>query len=305
MKNHKKAACLLLCVCYIGASAAFAQATGKCTFQALNIPAPASGGFPFALNDSGAIAGEFGDSQNAGHGFLLYQGRLTAFMFPGSTTTGVADMSRNGIIVGDYGATDGKPHHYMVHSGGFHEITFPGVTNPDVLLSGVNSNGDVVGQLEDNAIGAVGSGYLLHNGKVTLISAPGGDAGTLPTSINDAGVVVGNTFSRIVNANPAFMWKNGVFSEIKPPDATSSPFVFPTKISTSGAVVGWYGATTDTRTHGFAFKNGRYTRIDVPGFSDTFILAVNKFDNILVEAEQSTQQGIKTAFFKGFCSAAF
>jgi uncharacterized membrane protein len=304
MRTPTKAACLLLSVWIVAATAAFAQ-TGKCSFQALNLPAPASGNVPVALNDAGAVAGGFFDAQKVGHGWFLYQGRISTFKFPGSTTTSVVDMSRNGIIVGGYGAKDGKEHLYMVHSGGFHEIIFPGATNPDVLLSGVNSNGDIVGQLEDNVVGPAGSGYLLHNGEVTLISAPGGDAGTLPTSINDAGVVVGNTFSRIVNANPAFMWKNGVFSEIRPPDATSSPFVFPTKISNSGVVVGWYGATSDTHDHGFAFKNGKYTRIDVPGFSDTVVLAVNKFDNILVQAQLSTQQGIKTALFKGFCAAAF
>jgi hypothetical protein len=32
---------------------------------------------------------------------------------------------------------------------------------------------------------------------------------------------------------------------------------------------------------------------------------VNKFDNILVQATQSTQQGVNTVVFKGFCAAAF
>jgi len=115
---------------------------------------------------------------------------------------------------------------------------------------------------------------------------------------------VGNYLISLVNSQPAFMWKNGVFTNIKPPDAIPAPFVNVTKISNSGVVVGSYQAA-DTHFHGFALKNGTYTRIDVPGFQDTFILAVNKFDNILVQAERSTQTGVETVEFKGFCAAAF
>ena len=36
------------------------------------------------------------------HGFLLYQGKFTTFMFPGSTDTIRIDMNTTGTIVGDY-----------------------------------------------------------------------------------------------------------------------------------------------------------------------------------------------------------
>jgi uncharacterized membrane protein len=301
MRNHGKTFSLLMSVCFIAATAtAFAQ-SGKCSFQKLSFPPPATNGTPVALNDLGGIAGTFLDSKNVAHGFLLYQGRLTTFMFPGSTGTSVSDMSRNGIIVGGYSTKDGKGHAYMVHAGGFRTITLPGFPNSDLTVTGVNSNGDVVGTINSDTLPV--NGFLLHNGKVTILSFPGADV-TQPTSINDEGVVVGGYLIQSVNSNPAFMWKDGVFSNIKPPDSIPEPFVFANKISNSGVVVGSY--QPESGGTGFALENGTYTKIDAPaGFEDMSILAVNKFDNILIEATQISQQVGKTFSFKGFCAAAF
>jgi len=96
MRSRGKGLCLLLSACFIAISATVASAqTGTCSFQPLNIPAPASGGIPLALNDAGAIVGQFIDSHNAGHGYLLFQGRLSTFKFPGSVSTSAFDISRN------------------------------------------------------------------------------------------------------------------------------------------------------------------------------------------------------------------
>lgn len=301
MRNHGKVLSLLMSVCFIAATAtaAFAQ-TGKCSFQKISFPPPATNGQPAALNDLGGIAGTFLDSKRVSHGFLFYQGRLTTFMFPGSSGTTVTDMSRNGIIVGQYFTADGKGHAYMVHAGGFHEITLPGHPNTDFTVTGVNSNGDVVGAINSQTLPA--NGYVLHNGKVTLLLVPGSDV-TLPTSINDQGVVVGGSLAQFVNENPAFMWKNGVFSNVVPPGSIG--FVNANKVSNSGVVVGDFQAA-DTHGEGFALDNGTYTSIDPPaGFEGISILAGNKFDNILVQAQQRTQQGFNTVLFKGFCAAAF
>jgi hypothetical protein len=302
MKSHGKVLCLLMSVFFIAATAtaAFAQ-SGKCAFQQLNFPPPATKGQPVALNDLGGIAGTFVDSKNVSHGFLFYQGRLTTFRFPGSSGTTVTDMSRNGIIVGDFSvAGDPRGHHYMVHAGGFHEIILPGHPNADFTVTGVNSNGDVVGAINSQTLPA--DGYVLHNGKLTFLLVPGSDV-TLPTSINDQGVVVGGSLAQFVNENPAFMWKNGVFSNVVPPGSIG--FVNAAKVNNSSVVVGDYQAA-DTHSEGFALDNGTYTNIDPPaGFEDITILAGNKFDNILVQAQQRTQQGFNTVLFKGFCAAAF
>jgi uncharacterized membrane protein len=311
MKSHGKTFSLLsVCFIAVTTSTAFAQAgatTGKCAFQTLNFPPPANHGGPVALNDVGAILGGFAD-QNSGHGFLLYQGKLTTFMFPGSANTRASDISRNGNIVGSYDVNNAagfsETHPFIVQAGGFHEITLPGFSNAQATAAGVNANGDVVGVIFSQTA-EPGPGYLLHNGKLTQLSFPGATGGTQPASINDQGVVVGTYFiSSQVDRSFGFMWKAGVFSNINPPDGIAFSRTQVTKISNSGVVVGNY-VSADERVHGFAFENGTYTKIDVPGFQDAFILGVNKFDNVVAQAQQQTQTGQKIAEVKGFCAAAF
>ena len=95
----------------------------------------------------------------------------------------------------------------------------------------------------------------------------------------------------------AFMWKDGVFSNISPPNSTTATA---SKISNTGVVVGSYVSSVDFLRHGFALKNGTYTTIDIPD-TETLIDAVNKFDNVI--AEKQVVSG--NSLFKGFCAAAF
>ena len=74
-----------------------------------------------------------------------------------------------------------------------------------------------------------------------------------------------------------------------------------TKISNSGVAVGSY-ESEDAIFHGFAFKDGTYTTIDVPNFRNVFAIAVNKFDNIIVQTQGASGPVVQ---LKGFCSAAF
>lgn len=305
MKSHRKTFSLLMSVCFAAAmataTAAFAQdasSTGKCSFQRLKFPASAISPFPRALNDKGAIVGSFqaGAFPHRNQGFFLFQGKFTSFMFPGSVDTTANDISTNGIIGGNF-STPGSGHPFMVRGGAFHEIKVPGFTTDTsfVAAAGVNDHGDVVGTL-DSGSSPFEVGFLLHNGKVTILSFPGAQAGTEPSSINDEGVIVGSFSDN--QGTHGFMWKAGVFSNVNPPDSVG--FSQPKKISNAGDIVGSY-TTADGVEHGFSFDHGKYTKIDAPGVRDTNVLGVNKFDNIVVLGTQG-----QTEFeFKGFCSAVF
>lgn len=301
MKSHRKALYLLMCAFFIAttATAAFAQTsgstTGSCSFQRLNFPAPANRlPSPRALNDVGAIVGSYFGG-NTSHGFLLYQGHLASFMFPGSIRTEAWDISRTGIIVGTYNVTGvAGTLGFMVKSGVFHQIKIPGFLTTNVSAFGVNANGDVVGRFVANG---AAFGFLLHNGKLTILSFPGAQAGTTPTSINDQGVVVGNFSLAPGDTGHAFMWKDGVFSNITPPGSSTAAA---SKISNTGVVVGSYFSPSDGMRHGFVLRNGTYTTIDIAG-TQTLIDAVNKFDNVIAEQEV----GSVDPLFKGFCAGAF
>jgi uncharacterized membrane protein len=273
---------------------------GKCSFQTLNIPVPANSfPAPSAINDVGGIVGTLLTSTRHTSGFLLYQGKLTIFMFPGSTDTFASDLNRTGTIVGEYNVS-GSPntHAFMVHSGGFHQITIPGFPNTSATALGVNDSGDVVGEVASSTA-VFGVGFLLHNGKVTILSFPGAQGGTEPTGINDEGVIVGAYFLSSEDTPHGFMWKAGVFSNVNPPDGGGHSR--PTKISNAGDIVGTYVSTVDGLQHGFSFDKGRYTKIDAPGFQGTSITGVNKFDNVIAEGAQPTSN----VLLKGFCSAVF
>jgi len=305
MRNGKTFS-LLMSVCFIAATASFAFAqdagatTGKCSFQRLNIPAQLANQrvvIPEALNDVGAILGTYVTQDFHTHGFLLYQGKFTSFLFPGSTNTIAHDINTTGTIVAEYTIGNGPQHAFMVHAGGFHEIKIPGFPNAPAVALGVNDNGDVVGAFQTNFTTSMG--FLLHNGKLTILTFPGAQEATNPVSINNQGVIIG-----VYKLNPAdpfrgFMWKDGVFSNLNPPD--SGGHSFPSKISNAGDVVGSYTSTVDGLTHGFSFDKGTFTQIDLPNLKTNGITAVNKFDNVLAEGIQGSQ----TILFKGFCSAVF
>lgn len=292
-----------LCSILALANAAYSQdgsSTGKCGFQNLIIPSPAgTTTTPSAINDNGAIVGSLSSGSGANFhtiGFLFSNGNFARFRFPGSTDTFPHDMNKNGVIVGSFDVTGGNGQRaFMVHAGVFHQVTIPGFPNAPAVAMGVNDLGDIVGQFNGNGSDF---GFLLHQGKLTIISFPGATGGTFPSSINNQGVIVGNYFtSEQRDGSHGFMWKNGAFTNIEFPGAVAT---FPVKISNNGDVVGTY-IDSPQFEHGFSFDQGRYTAIDRPGFADTQISAVNSFDNILGFASGSS--GGK--WFKGFCSSVF
>jgi uncharacterized membrane protein len=276
--------------------------TGKCGFQNLTIPAPAgSTTSPTALNDNGAIVGLLQQGTGTNFhttGFLFSNGTFTHFRFPGSTDTFANDINKNGVIVGSFDVTGVNGHRaFMVRNGVFQQVTIPGFPNTPAVANGVNDLGDIVGIFDRNNLTV---GFLLHQGKLTIISFPGAASGTFPSSINNQGVIVGHYLTgEQRDGAHGFMWKNGAFTNIDFPAAVAT---FPAKISNNGDIVGTY-IDGPQFEHGFSFDKGRYSTIDRPetGFQDTQIVAVNGFDNVLGFASGSS--GVK--WFKGFCSSVF
>jgi hypothetical protein len=305
MPLYRKALLPALLVCNILSLNLFLSAqdgstTGKCGFQNLIIPAPAGSiTSPSALNDNGAIVGFLSSTSGTNSnttGFLLSNGNFTHFRFPGSADTFPQDINKSGVIVGSFDVTGGNGRRaFMVHNGVFHQVTIPGFPNASAVANGVNDLGDIVGQFDRNGSGL---GFLLHNGKLTVISFPGAAGGTFPSSINNQSVIVGTFFTgEQRDGVHGFMWKNGAFTNIEFPGAVATS---PVKISNNGDIVGTYVDSAQFE-HGFSFDKGRYSTIDRAGFADTRITAVNSFDNILGFA--SSESGGK--WFKGFCSSVF
>jgi len=301
MSGHSKAAIQILFVCLFVATSTFTfaqdgSATGKCTFQTLNIPATAgSNPTPLALNDTGAIVGEMSTSTHNIVGFLFSGGRFTHFRFPGSADTFPHDINRFGVIVGSFDTAGGSGQRaFLVHSGGFREVKIPGFPNAPAIATGVNDQGDITGQFNGNGSSL---GFLLHQGRLTILSFPGAKGGTFPTSINNQGVIVGFYHVFDDDVDHGFSWKNGAFTNVQFPGSGDTT---PRKISNTGDIVGNF-ADSNLKGRGFSFDKGRYTAIDPPNSLGTDILGVNSSDQIV--GVFATSSGNRN--FKAGCTQVF
>jgi uncharacterized membrane protein len=297
---------LVLC-CIVGLnlslSAQDGTSTGKCGFQNLTIHSPAgTTPGPTALNDKGSIVGflNLGSAANfrtVGF-FQSSQGAFSSFNFPGARDTVAHDINKNGLIVGTWDSpTINGDRAFKVLNGAFHQVTIPGFPNAQIAALGVNDLGDIVGQFNNGTV----LGFLLHNGKPTIISFPGAKGGTLAASINDSGVVVGTYMLSDEDVPHGFMWKNGNFTNITAPGGLPAR---PARINNEGDIVGSFTDSNGVQ-HGFSLDKGRFTVIDHPSSKSTSIFAVNDFDNILGDFVPSSSTTFSNVNFKGFCSAVF
>jgi uncharacterized membrane protein len=184
------------------------------------------------------------------------------------------DINNRAQIVGQFNRREDKnAKAFIVHSGGFKVVTVPGHANEPTVAFGINDFGDIVG-----TIGNTPAGFLLHNGKATIISFPGAKGGTFPLSVNNGRVVVGVHFD-LVGGGPAhgFMWKNGIFSNIQFPGGFDT---VPRKINREGEIVGNF-SDNNAESHGFSLQNGVYRRIDDPSIFLTSLMGVNNGDEVV------------------------
>ncbi|HZS26584.1 MAG TPA: hypothetical protein VFB76_05100 [Candidatus Angelobacter sp.] len=278
----------------------FAQA--QCGTQPLKVPLPAGARIqPSDLDDKGGIVGTLTSiSPTTGResftGFLFSKGVFTHFRFPGSLDTRPGDINNHSVIVGSFTVDfSGNSHPFMVRNGVFTKIKLPGFPNASATAAGINDLGDIIGVITVN--GVVQS-YLLHNGKVTLISFPGAEGGTFARSINNAGVIVGGYRLGPESTDHAggFSWKNGVFTTIEVPGSNDT---FPAKINDKGVIVGLDFDSQDVN-RGFALVDGKFFNL-VPDPDGTDVFALNNFNNVLGQTLSTGSVGL----FKGFCSNVF
>ena len=128
-------------------------------------------------NDSGDILGLVAIGSNPAQPFVIPNGNLKSIVFYPSNLQ-LTGINAKGDLVGS-----DDVHGVFVSKGMATDFDAPGAST--TVAFGMNSRGDIVG-------GADTGGFLLRGGTFTLIAYPGADpASTVPTAINDAGVIVG------------------------------------------------------------------------------------------------------------------
>ena len=176
------------------------------TFISIDVPG-SSFTFASGINDQGDIVGNSGAPFPQGGGFLLHAGVFTDLKspFPGDRPDGLATtfpwaIGPQGDIVGFY-----IPHQtgtgFLLSGGVWTSISIPGQSQ--TRISGINSQGDIVGSIFDD-IGFNSHGFLirggLKSGVVTMLDFPGiisngSSKGTQVSGINDRGDIVGHYMS--------------------------------------------------------------------------------------------------------------
>jgi hypothetical protein len=144
---------------------------------------------PICINDAGVIAGDWEDTNQVIHAFVMTaDGTITEWDPPGSVLTFVQGINETGSITGYYADNGQSPAYIRAPDGTFTTFVVKG-TNGTSSVS-INSKGDVTGAY---ANGSNTHSYVrTANGKIdsTKIDYPGA-ANTVPTGINTKDAVVG------------------------------------------------------------------------------------------------------------------
>lgn len=194
------------------------------------------------INDSGLISGNALINQSTGAAGFTFDGtKFTSIQLRGQSATLVYGINNAGIVVGADGslaATEG----FELAGKHFHQILPPG-NYCSVYANAINNLGEVVGSV----CGAAGedSGFVLKNGQYQFIGVTGANDSTIPSGVNDKGIVVGY-YGKGVNFI-GFAFINGKYLTFSYPGAL---YTFALGINSNGQIVGSYSIDLQTY-HGF------------------------------------------------------
>ena len=200
-----------------------------------------------AVITSGASA------QPAGNGWLTID-------VPGAISTEAAAINGHHVIAGDYVTTGSVDHGFVrTPDGTLTPFDDPASTG-STLVSGINLSGTIVGRSQ--VAGGFAGFIRSSSGTFTPVSVPGTTV-TLPTAINDSGVVTGVSEDLQTQALKAFVrTADGTITSFLPPDAIYTEAL---AINGKGAITGLY-LDSGKAIHGFVrAANGRITAFDPPG----------------------------------------
>ena len=126
-------------------------------------------------------------------------------------------INRWGSIVGEYGDTAGVNHGFKRWSNG-HGITLDFPNAVDTFARAINDSGTIVGTI---GVTPVTHGFIYHNGSWAKLDYPKADSTTL-VGITNADVIIGNANFFATSTGTSFLYENGVFKTISPPNTTGS-----------------------------------------------------------------------------------
>ena len=260
-------------------SASFLFTTGRPTpppplasLTYTNIDIPGAFTFVSAINNAGVMVGSLEDASSfENHGFIRdANGGITLIDVPGAFLTIPTSINNLGDVAGSiFGdPVDGSTHGFVLHNGAFQSIVFPGATA--TFVGGINDNGDLVGQFQDSQFNV--HGFLFSGGQFTvldLVPLVGSNA-TIPTAINDNGVIAGTVL--VPDTFRGFTLKNDLF---RPFDVHGQGQTNGIGFNDGGDIVGSYIDANGVQ-HGFLrTSKPQFFTADFPGGDNTSPSGIN------------------------------
>ena len=231
----------------------------------------------YAINNKGAIAGDYIDSAGVQHGMILAGKKLTTYDYKKCTGGGIAAFGINseGEVVGWCFNSSGVPIGFeRSATGKLDGINFPKSTGTEA--TGINDKGDVAGLYFDSA-GVQHGFFKLNNGKYTKVDVKGATS-TAAWAINNARVVT----LEVVNSGGLFdsytyTIATKKFKKVNVPGAAQS--IIHTNNNKGDIVYTIFDSANGA--HGVLFHKGKYTQFDDPkannstrgdGLNDTLVM---------------------------------
>jgi hypothetical protein len=250
----------------------------------------------YAVNDAGAIAGDYVDAKNVQHAMILAEKKLTTVDHAGCTTTGgftsgaIAFYGINsaGAAAGWCTSTKTGLYEGFVYSGGkFTAVNVPKSNGTQAI--GINDKGDVVGLYLDSS--NVQHGYVKTGAKYKSIDVTGGTS-TQAWGINNSGQIAVFATSS-AGGYESFIYNGKTFKKVSDPNAGASGTIA-RSVNGKGDVAGAYYNSAAQPT-GFLLHGGKYYDvIDPKGSNNTRPDGVN--DTLEIVGRYTPSSGANVGF---------
>jgi hypothetical protein len=228
------------------------------------------GTFAIGINASGRISGNYGDSNDVTHGFLLSHGHYTTFDDPNAGSaagqgTNASGLNDRGQIVGFYWDANSLVHGFLLSHGQYTTLDDPNAALYTAAVA-LNNREQIVGYYADTR--SVIHGFLLSHGQYTTLDDPNAGTaagqGTSGLGINNDGQVSGN-YVDAGGVNHGFLLSHGQYTTLDDPNAgtAAGQGTVAYGLNDRGQIVGYY-ADAGSVFHGFLLSHGQYTTLDDP-----------------------------------------
>jgi hypothetical protein len=219
----------------------------------------------FAVNDAGAIAGDYVDAKSVQHGMILAGTKLTTVNHANCATSGGFNggaiafygINKAGAAAGWCTSTKTGLNIGFVYSGGkFTAINFPKSNGTEAM--GINDNGDVVGLYVDST--NVQHGFVKKGTKYTSIDVKG-DTKAEAWGINNAGQIA--VFALNSSSDyESFIYSGKTFKKVSDPSAGATGTIIRSVNNKGDAAGAYFDASGNTI--GFLLHGGKYFDVKDP-----------------------------------------